>query len=172
MSVSSPGHDGQRGSISFARLAARISVFAVLWAILSEGQGWEVGIPAVLLATATVPVVSPGNRWSLAGLARFIPYFFWNSLRGGVDVAARALNPRLPIDPAVLHYEIRLRSSAARVLMASTVTLLPGTLSADLEGSRLTVHVLAESAPVRVMLGTLEYRIADLFRDHLEAGSP
>lgn len=171
MSVPSRSHAGQRKRTSAARLMVRVLGFAGLWAILSGGEGWVVGVPAILIATAAVPLITPASRWSLPGLARFIPYFLWNSLRGGVDVAARALHPGLPIDPAVLHYEMRLDSTAARVLMANAVTLLPGTLSADLQGNVLSVHVLNASSPVMDMLDTLESRVADLVRPDDEAGA-
>ncbi len=152
-----------------ARLLVRASGFAALWAILGGGEGWSIGVPVIFIAAAAAPVVAPASRWSLAGLARFVPYFFWNSLRGGVDVAARALHPGLPIDPAVLRYEMRLESSVARVLMANTVTLLPGTLSADLQGNVLSVHVLNVSGAVTDMLETLERRVGDLVRHDAEA---
>lgn len=169
MTVFSRGSAGQRRRFSVARFTAHTLGFAALWAILSEGKGWAVGVPVVFIATAASSLVTPASRWSLAGLVRFLPYFVWNSLRGGVDVAARALNPRLPIDPAIVHYEIRLDSTEARVLMADTVTLLPGTLTADLKGNVLLVHVLNASGPFMDMLGTLEQRVGDLFRHNHKA---
>jgi multicomponent Na+:H+ antiporter subunit E len=160
---------GQNKRISAARLTARILGFGVLWSILSGFEGWHIGVPAVLIASAALPIGTPADRWSLAGLARLLPYFLWNSLRGGVDVAVRALHPGLPINPGILHYEMRLQSPAARVLMANTVTLLPGTLSADLKGNDLSVHVLNTSGPVRAMLVALEQRVGDLVRPEDEA---
>lgn len=167
MSVPSQVSAGQRTHPSVARLIVRALGLAILWAILSGGQGWAIGVPVVVLATAVTTVVTPVSRWSLAGIARFLPYFFWNSLRGGVDVAARALDPTLPIDPAVLRYEMRLESDEARVLMANTVTLLPGTLSADLQGNVLLVHVLNASGFSMDTLDALQRRVADLFRHDL-----
>jgi len=169
MFVPSRGRAGQRRRISVARLIVRALGFAFFWAILAAGKGWGVGIPVICLATAVSFHSVPVNQWSLAGLARFLPYFVWNSLRGGVDVAARALNPRLPIDPAVVRYEMRLDSTAARVLMADTVTLLPGTLSADLQGNILLVHVLTASGPFMDTLATLEQRVVDLVWHNDEA---
>jgi len=169
MSVPPRGQSMQTTRISAARLALRVLGFAALWAILGGGEGWVVGVPAVLIATAATPLTTHASRWSLAGVAGFVPYFAWNSLRGGIDVAARALNPGLPIDPVVVRYEMRLNGSTARVLMANTVTLLPGTLSADLDGNVLSVHVLNASRPVTDMLDRLEARIAGLFRHDGEA---
>lgn len=160
----SSGHTPGRGRrVSAARLAVHALIFAALWWILAGGRGWNVGIPFILLAAVASCLVAPTPRWSPAGLIRFLPYFLWNSLRGGVDVAVRVLHPKLPIEPALVRYELRLDDTAARVMMADTVTLLPGTLSADLDDHVLVVHVLNAGAPVAEVLGALERRIADLF---------
>lgn len=170
MFVPSRSRAGQKRSISVARLIVTASGFAFFWAILAEGEGWGAGIPVICLATAMSFNPIPKNQWSFTGLARFLPYFIWNSLRGGIDVAARALNPRLPIDPAVIRYEVSLDSAEARVLMANTVTLLPGTLSADLRGNVLLVHVLNASGSFMETLATLEKRVASFVRQN-DAGS-
>lgn len=169
MSVPSRGRGGQRRHISVGRFVAHALGFAVLWAILSGGRGWSFGVPVILVATLASSLATPTNRWSLAGVAHFLPYFVWNSLRGGVDVAARALHPGLPIDPAVVRYEMQLDSTEARVLMMNTVTLLPGTLSADLQGNVLLVHVLNVSGLSMDTLRTLERRVRGLFRQGHEA---
>lgn len=169
MSVPSRGDAGRTSRTRLARLTLRISALAALWAILCEGEGWVVGVPVILVAAAVTPRGTSADQWSLAGLTRFVPYFLWNSLRGAVDVAARAVHPGLPIDPAILRYEMRLESTTARILMANSVTLLPGTLSAEVEGNVLSVHVLNVSGPVMGSLGTLERHIAELFRYEDEA---
>lgn len=137
--------------------------FAALWLILADGRGWSVGIPFILLATIASCLAAPLSRCSLVGLIRFLPYFAWNSLRGGIDVAMRVLHPKMPIEPAFVRYELQLGDTAARVLMADVVTLLPGTLSASLDDHVLVVHVLNASAPVNESLEELERRVADLF---------
>lgn len=164
MSVPSRDRTGKRRRIRVAGRLLPALALAVLWAILSGSRGWTIGVPVILIAMAAISVDTPAGRWSAAGVARFIPYFLWNSLRGAIDVASRALQPGLPIDPALVRYEMRLDGTAARVLMANTVTLLPGTLSADLQGRVLLVHVLNASGPVTGMLCTLEERVADLVR--------
>jgi len=47
--------------------------------------------------------------------------------------------------------------------MANSVTLLPGTLSAGLDGNVLVVHVLNAGAPFAEALEILEQRIAEVF---------
>ena len=48
--------------------------------------------------------------------------------------------------------------------MANVVSLLPGTLSADIDGDGLVVHALDGRLPVTEQLAVLESRVADLFR--------
>lgn len=144
-------------------MALHVLLFAALWGILSNGRGWAFGVPVVLLAATVSCVLVPRTRLSLAGLVRFVPYFAWNSLRGGIDVASRALHPHMPIDPALLRYELQLDDAVARVVMANVVTLLPGTLSVDLQGNVLLVHVLNAGGPFPEAFRLLEGHVADLF---------
>lgn len=140
---------------------------ALLWWAVTEGSpaAWAFGVPLIALAVGAGLVLHPRRDWTLRplGLARFAGFFLWQSLRGGIDVAARALNPRLPIAPAMVDYRLRLPEGPARVFLADVVSLLPGTLSAALAGGRLRLHVLDERLPVTRALRTVEERVAALF---------
>jgi multicomponent Na+:H+ antiporter subunit E len=111
-------------------------------------------------------------RWNVVGLARFLPVFVWFSLRGGLDVAQRALHPHCPLAPELLVYPLRLPVGPAQVFFANTVSLLPGTLSAELEDSRLTVHILDANLPILDTLGYLESLVSDLFGLHVSFKEP
>lgn len=148
-------------------------LFALVWWILVGGEiaSWWIGVPAVLLAaTASVALLSPVTLvWH--ELFRFVPFFLIRSLMGGADVAWRAVHPRMPIAPHLIEYPIRLPSGLPRVFMANTVSLLPGTLSAELNSSYLKVHVLNGRKDVLSELETLEQRVAALFGTSLPASS-
>ncbi len=124
----------------------RAVLFALMWWILTDGAiaSWWVGAPVVLFATLVSVVLLPPITWSLPGVVRFVPFFLWRSLYGGVDVARRAMHPRLPISPGLFCYQWRLPPGLPRVFMANTVSLLPGTLSVELGADGLQVHVLDE----------------------------
>jgi multicomponent Na+:H+ antiporter subunit E len=87
--------------MGFSKFIFRTVVFALLWWILAAGamSSWLIGAPVVLCAVLASGALLPGVSWSLSGLVRFVPFFLWRSLYGGVDVARRALHPRLPISP-------------------------------------------------------------------------
>lgn len=139
---------------------------SALWWLLTGGDpgSWAVGVPVIAAALVVRRRLNPfpAARVCPVGIVRFLAFFFRASLVGGVDVAWRAFHPRLPLTPGLVDYTLRLRSPAERILAAGTVSLLPGSLSAELDQDRLTVHALDLELPVTRQLGELEARIAGL----------
>lgn len=151
---------------SLAAASCRATLLAVWWWALADGApSWTFGAPVILLALVAGLVIAPARARcvSPARLLRFAPFFLRESLRGGIDVARRALHPRLPLAPALLDYRLRLPPGPARLFLVGVVSLLPGTLSADLGESDLTVHVLDRKLPVLHLLQALERQVAALF---------
>jgi multicomponent Na+:H+ antiporter subunit E len=153
------------------RLAQRTVLFALLWWLLAEGDAssWGVGMPVVLLCVLLSHILAPPSPRSPLGLLQFIPFFALRSFKGAIDVAWRALHPAMPIAPLLVEYRLRLSDGKARVFMTNCISLLPGTLSAMLEGERLQVHVLDGRRNFRKELEALELRVAALFLERLEA---
>ncbi len=143
----------------------RFVLFVLMWWVLTDGamDSWQIGLPVVLIATLVSVMLMPPLSWSLRGMFLFIPYFLWHSIRGGVDVARRALHPQLPISPGLFDYRFRLPPGMPRVFMANTVSLLPGTLSVELDEEILRVHVLDETGAINEELNRLENHLADIF---------
>ncbi|HSO81195.1 Na+/H+ antiporter subunit E [Thiocapsa sp.] len=150
---------------------ARAIGFAFVWLILvgPDAASWIIGGPFVVAATlASLRLSEPRDRkLSLSSLARFIPYFLVESLRGGLDVAARVLIPRMRVQPGNQEYRVRLTHPEARLVFIDSISLLPGTLSADLRGDLVTVHALDVRTDVVEGLATLERRVAALFGESL-----
>jgi len=144
-------------------------MLAVLWWALTGGRpgAWWFFVP-VLLAASLLPrwLPQPESEWRLKilGLLGFVPFFLHNSIKGGWDVARRALLPGPRLEPGLYHHHLRLPSETARIFLSHVVSLLPGTLSAELDDSRLTVHALAgtEADVVRDLVN-LEQRVERLF---------
>lgn len=155
--------------ISLAGVRAALwrgALFALLWWALSDGRpgSWGVGSVAVALATAaSLRLLPPVTTYvSRIGLVRFLIFFVRESLRGGVQVAWFALRPRLALKPGIHEIELRLPTGISRVLLANTLSLLPGTLSVELDGDRLCLHVLDDSAPIEAEVRTAETRLAQM----------
>jgi multicomponent Na+:H+ antiporter subunit E len=127
-------------------IVVRTAILAGLWWIIVQGRSdaWMVGLPAV--AAAVLASVYLGARalprLSVTGLAGFIVLFLRESAWGGVDVARRTLAPRLRIRPGFRRYRLKLHDPRARVLLVNCISLLPGTLAADLDGEHAELHLL------------------------------
>ena len=152
--------------IDWSTVVSRALLFSLLWWALTDGTAgsWWIGAPAVAGAVIiSVTLVPPlGLVWR--EVMGFVPFFLWHSLKGGVDVAWRAFHPRLPITPELIEYPLRLPPGLPRVILVNTVSLLPGTLSAELGGQVLKVHVLDSLGGFLAELEALEQRVGCMFR--------
>ena len=157
-------------------LISRTAILAFTWWVLTQGahESWQVGLPAILIAVFIDYRLSPprGNRWSLGGLIVYAYYFIKLSITGGIDVAWRTYHPRLPLNPAIIEYPLRLTSLSARNLFVCTVSLLPGTLSAELGDNILFVHVLDVGRPFKQELKIIEDRVAAIFQPQTHIDEP
>lgn len=143
--------------------------YSFIWFILAgvRPAGWILGVPAVLLATVMAVFLAPGSiaAPNPAAAAIFIPYFIFLSLMSGIDVMRRTFSPKPRINPGLMTYKTRL-VGPTRVLLANIISLLTGTLSADLEEDEIRVHLLDVEIPARENLEKLENRIARIFPGH------
>ncbi len=147
------------------RGSLRILLFSLLWWILTDGamESWLVGVPVVLLVTTVSMILLPPFTCSLRGVVQFVPLFLWRSLRGGVDVAWRAFHPQRPLSPGFIKYRWHLPPGLPRVVMADIISLLPGTLSVELDDHYLHVHLLDEQQDFLSEVGKVEQSVAAIF---------
>ena len=97
---------------------------------------------------------------------RFIAYGVWllgRIVLAGGQIARITLSPSLPIDPVELRFRTGLQSPLARAVLANSITLVPGTLTVDLDGDEFLVHALVPGAADDLLTGELQNRIAALF---------
>lgn len=150
-------------------LQAMVPLFALalVWWLLSGGElsSWLVGVPAVLAAAWVGRRIGAEGRDSVSplGLLRFLPYFLRESIRGGIDVASRVLRPRMRVAPGFVSYRTRLSGPRTRLLFLYSVSLLPGTLAADIEDDLLQVHALDTNNDFSDALRCLETAVGRVF---------
>lgn len=70
----------------------------------------------------------------------YLGVFLLELLRSNLDVARRVVSPSLPIKPGIVEVETRLTSPLARMILANSITLTPGTLTVDLADDKLYIH--------------------------------
>lgn len=77
----------------------------------------------------------------LAYLLYYIPLFTYYCLLANFDVAYRVLHPALPIEPGIVKVKTTLTNTTAKVALANSITLTPGTLSVEMtDDGYLYIH--------------------------------
>jgi multicomponent Na+:H+ antiporter subunit E len=69
------------------------------------------------------------------------PFVFLRELvSANLDVAARVVNPRLPVNPAIVRVRTNLKSPLGRTILANSITLTPGTITVETRDEVFYVH--------------------------------
>ena len=135
--------------------------FLVLWVILTAGSRADLGAGAVAALAATWASLSllpsDTSRVRPAALVRLALRFLRQSVVAGIDVARRALDPRLPLHLGFVVYPVGLPSGPARNMFTTLMSLLPGTVpTGSDERGGLLIHCLDTGQPVAAQLTTEE----------------
>jgi len=139
----------------------RAAGFFILWMVLTGGNPADLvaGAVAAMAATwASLRLLPPGtSSVRPAALARLALRFLHQSVVAGVDVARRALDPRLPLHPGFVVYPVGLPRGPARNMFTTLMSLLPGTVptGSDEKGG-LLIHCLDVEQPVAAQLAAEE----------------
>jgi len=149
-------------------------LLAIVWTMLqnevSAGMvvfGIILGIIIPWSTSVWWPDTPTGFRWG-----KMIPYCFlvlWDIIVANIEVAWIVISvPNSKLKPAWIVIPLELRQPEAITVLAGTITLTPGTVSADLsdEGHSLLVHVLHTDNPDAVrdeIKNRYERRLKEIF---------
>jgi multicomponent Na+:H+ antiporter subunit E len=133
-------------------LAARYACFLCVWFMIANWQESDIIVGLVACALAlwiSLSLLPPTDaRPRFVPLTRLSLRFLTSSVVAGVDVARRALAPRLDLRLGILAVPLTLPPGDARNAFLLLQSLQPGTLPTNAEGEMLQVHCLDISQPV------------------------
>ena len=78
----------------------------------------------------------------IRGLVYF-PYFFYKMVQANLQIASVVLRPSLPINPSLVRAETLLKSDLGKLMLTSSITLTPGTLSVDIREDKVYIHCVS-----------------------------
>jgi len=138
--------------------------FLGFWLVLAGAhvQDLPAVVVAVFAATWTSLRLLPPGRWRPrpVEVARLALRFFRQSVIAGADVARRALDPRLPLQPGFVVYPVRLPAGPERNTFCALTSQVPGTVPCGpAANGGLLVHCLDVSQPVVAELAAEERRL-------------
>ena len=112
------------------------------------------------------------RKGRIAEVGRFILYIPWivkEILLSTLHVAKLALHPAMKekIAPRIVTFKTSLKTDVARVTLANSITLTPGTITIRIEDDVFTVHALSDKV-ASGLPGEMEERIARIFAGERE----
>lgn len=149
------------------------AVMLVIWLLLMKDTSFGVLLLGMLLSWSIPLLVHvfwpnpPRFRRPLVFL-RFCVRVLWDIAEANVEVARLVYGRSRRLRPAFIHYPLDVRDSFSISLLASTVSLTPGTVSADISDDRsvLLIHVLDledEQALVQLIKERYERPLQEVF---------
>lgn len=75
-------------------------------------------------------------------LVVYLPVFIWQLVLANLDLARRVLSIKIPLNPGFVKVETDLEGDFAKLMLANSITLTPGTLSIDVNNQDLYVHTV------------------------------
>jgi multicomponent Na+:H+ antiporter subunit E len=143
-------------------MAKRIAYFVlgfVVWMLLVYTFHYQEVIAGIGVALLTAVLfgkylpLEPSKllspvRWFW--LLAYIPVFAYMCLKCNIDVALRVLSPGLQLKPGIVKIRTSLKSEIARVFLANSITLTPGTMTVELKDDVLYIQIGRASCRERV----------------------
>jgi len=140
----------------------------VLWVLLSTsfelihlGLGLVISFAVAWINSGHSPFVPRFRLWLRIFL--YLPWLFYKIIQSSINLSKLILHPALPITPQLISVKSKLRHHAAIVLLGNSLTLTPGTITAEVDRNNLIVHGMGKDDDVAIK--QIESKIADIFRD-------
>ncbi len=132
-----------------SRILFSFIVFFLFWvALTSSLDPQELGVGAlvslIIAFLAGKEITEDGMKnFSFRRIQYTIRYlfvFFWEMIKANLDVAMRIIQPVIPINPGIVEVPTKLKSNVAKLALANSITLTPGTLTVDIIDDKLYIH--------------------------------
>lgn len=129
-------------------------LFFLVWVILNGKITLEICLFGLAVSTCLFAFICKFMDYSLKKeklLFQLIPLFiryFWllvtEIVKANICVLKLILSPRLQPEPCLVRFRTDLTSGLAKVMLANSITLTPGTITVSVEGNEFLVHCLDE----------------------------
>lgn len=130
-------------------------IIFIIWVILNGRINLEITVFGVIIScvlygfTRFIMPKPDNDGWRLTrNPVLIVSYFFY--LLGQIIIANITtirilLNPVKKINPVLVYFDVDLKTDAAKMLLANSITITPGTITVSVRENTYCVHVLDES---------------------------
>lgn len=140
------GHESLKPVRNFAYLFV---ILLVIWLLLTSSFQWQELVAGVLISLILTLFLSKRYRelglpplslkrivWSII----YIVVLLKEIIIANIDVAYRVIYPKMPIKPGIVIIRTGLKQDIAKLILANSITLTPGTFTLDILGDRILIH--------------------------------
>lgn len=127
-------------------------LFFLLWIIFNGNISTEIVLFGIGISAAIFFFVCKYMDYSIKKeliLIKILPLLIeyaliliWEIIKANFVTTKYILNQKIEIEPQLIHFKVPLQTNIAKVILANSITLTPGTITVSLEGNEYRVHCL------------------------------
>ena len=127
-------------------------LFFLVWVIFNGRLTLEIALFGIAVAGAVFAFVCRFMEYSLKKelqfyrlMPAFVQYLYYlikEIVFSNITVSRMILTRKEEMEPVIVHVRTSLKSEIARVILANSITLTPGTITVSLTDDKLLVHCL------------------------------
>ncbi|MBN1467075.1 Na+/H+ antiporter subunit E [candidate division KSB1 bacterium] len=125
------------------------TILFIIWLALTSNLHWQelsVGILIALILASylhknyTELGLPPVTFKRIAYTLIYVVVLFKEIVIANIDVAYRVIHPKMPIKPGIVVIKTGLKHDLAKMILANSITLTPGTFTLDILDDKLLIH--------------------------------
>lgn len=130
-------------------------LFFLVWIVFNGRLTLEIALFGIAVASAVFCFVCRFMDYSLQkelrlyrllpAFAQYLYYLIKEIILANLTVVRMILTRKEQMEPVIVHVHAKLKSETARVILANSITLTPGTITVSLMQDNLLVHCLDKS---------------------------
>ena len=130
-------------------------LFFLAWVIFNGRLTLEIALFGIAVAGAVFAFVCRFMDYSLKkelhfyklvpAFAQYLYYLIKEIVSANISVSRMILTRKEEMEPVLVHVRTDLKTETARVVLANSITLTPGTITVSLTEDKLLVHCLDKS---------------------------
>ncbi|MEE1312917.1 MAG: Na+/H+ antiporter subunit E [Lachnospiraceae bacterium] len=127
-------------------------LFFICWIIFAGDFTFEIAVFGILVSIAVFTFQCKFLDYSIQKEKRLYRNILWGIgyavilvleiLKSNIGVLQLILSPKYEVEPKLVRFRTDLKTDLARVILANSITLTPGTITVTLEGDEYLVHCL------------------------------
>ncbi len=127
-------------------MVGKFILLFLVWIGLTNSLNIQELIVGAIVSLIIAKFFTPNREFNLKDLSikyiKFIPIFLKNLIESNIAVAKIVLNPKLPINTAIVKLKTDLTTEHDRLILSNAITLTPGTITVELRDRELFIHIL------------------------------